>query len=336
MDSPAKKRTLEAGCTGKDVQAVQRALQRGLRAKGQLTVLAATGTFGDGTETDMVTWQRCNGIEGSGVMGQPTLDSLWPHMDAYAVSLYYRAKLGQPTKLPGPIKKGAHGDRVRAAQQAFWRMLGTESRNTRNGTFGDGLQDDIRLFAKRTDQDISTDQISQGTWDCVWSEMDDYARELAYRADKGSGGGAPSVRAELVTEAERYVSLGGSYTQKRPYDRGELRSPLYGDCSRSIHRLMQLAGAPDPSGAGFNGSGYTGTMQTRGSRIDLAGAPGNLLAGDCVFFGDQGGGVAQHVEMYLDSGRMFGFGATPPTIHAYTQYWPAGRRHDLGARRYFS
>lgn len=338
MNAPKKKRTLQLGCSGKDVQAVQRALQKGLKAKSQKTVLAPTGTYGDGTVTDCQTFQKCHGIQASGSMGQPTLDALWPYVDAYGTSLYLRAKLGQPTQLGSPIKKGAKGDRVRAAQQAFWRMRGADCQNARNGTFGDGLQKDIQFFAKATDQKISTDQISQGTWECIWAFMDAYAMNLAEAAAEQNSGpsSADAIRSALVTWAEWYVATGGGYAQVRPYQRDNPpKSPLRNDCSGSIHHLMLLAGGPDPSGLDFNGSGYTGTMQSRGERIDLAGAPGNLRAGDCIFYGNQGGGVSSHVEMFLDTNRQFGFGSTPPTIHTYTSYRTYDRRADIGARRYF-
>lgn len=334
--SPKKKRTLERKCEGKDVEAVQRALQAGLKAKGQKSVLDVTGTYGEGTEKDVATFQRASGIEGSGTMGQPTLDALWPYFDGYGVSLYYRAKLGKPTKLGDPIREGAKGDRVRAAQQAFWRMLGDDTSNARNSVFGDGLQDDIRLFAKRTDQDIATDQITQGTWDCIWAFMDEYAMDLAKDAEADSGADSPgAIRSNLVNLAETYVRHGGSYSQKRPYERGPLvaNPNMEGDCSGSIHRLFQQAGGPDPSGNGFDGSGYTGTMQGSGKKIALNESA--MLAGDCTFYGDQGGGASSHVAMYLGSGRLFTFGSNPPTITSFGGYWRSGLRGDIGARRYF-
>jgi len=334
--SPKKKRTLKHGTSGKDVQAVQRALQAGLRATGLQTVLAVTGNFGDGTKTDMQTWQRISGIEASGEMGQPTLDTLWPHTDDYGTSLYLRAKLGEPTHLAnGTIRKGAKGDQVRAFQQACWRMLGGDSQNARNSVFGDGLQRDIQLFAKLTDQKISTDQITQGTWECCWAFMDDYAMGLARKAaSSDSGSSSPSaIRSNLVTLAETYAGTRASYTQKRPYDQGALAPVLYNDCSSSTMRMFKLAGAPDPSGRGYNGYGYTGDMQTRGTRISLDQSA--LQPGDCIFYGDQGGGVSQHVVFYVGSGRVFTFGGDPPTITSYSSYWTSGRRTDIGARRYF-
>ena len=106
---------------------------------------------------------------------------------------------------------------------------------------------------------------------------------------------------------------------------------MRGDCSGSIHRLFQQADGPDPSGNNFNGTGYTGTMQTRGKKISFDA----MVPGDCCFYGDQGGGVAAHVVMFIGSGRIFTFGGDPPTITSFSSYWTSGRRSDVGARRYF-
>jgi cell wall-associated NlpC family hydrolase len=332
--APKKKRTLCEGNAGKDVQAVQRALVAGLKAKGQKSVLAVTGTFGTGTTSDMITFQRSHGIGASGEMGQPTLDQLWGYVDDYGTSLYLRARLGEPTLLSEPIRKGAKGDRVRAAQQAFWRMLGGQTQNIRNGVFGDGLQGDIGFFAGLTDQTISTDQITQGTWECIWAFMDEYAISLAEKTASVDSGpdSLSAVRSSLVTLAEDYVATKNTYAQNRPYDRGPLEPVLRGDCSGSIHRLYQLAGGPDPSGQSFDGTGYTGTMQTRGSKIALTHSA--MAAGDCCFYGDQGSGVAQHVAMYLGNDRLYTFGSNPATITSFSSYWRSGLRGDIGARRY--
>lgn len=338
MACPAMKRRLEGGETGSDVKATQRALQKALASKGLPSGLSPTGTWGSGSETDCKRWQQAVGIAASGAVGQPTLDSLWRHVDAYGTSLYYRAVIGQPTKLPSPIKYGASGDRVRAAQQALWRALGPDSRNSRNGTYGSGMKDDLKVYCARADwKGASGELIEQPVWDALWGFMDDYARKLAKSAGSTGGAGGPdAIRSSLITWAEWYVARGGSYAQLRPYQRDvPAKTPLRNDCSGSAAHLLRLAGGPDPNGRNFDGHGYTGTMQGRGRKIDLAGAPGNLLPGDLIFYGDQGGGVAAHVELALDRGRLFGFGATPPTLHTYATYWTSGRRRDIGARRYF-
>lgn len=332
-DCPQKKRGLSGGEQGKDVQAVQRAVWAALCDAGVEPTNARNGTYGTQTTIDVQSWQLIAGIEATGKTGQPTLASLWPYFDAYGRSLYFKAKIGQAALLPnGRLVTGNQGDRVRAAQQMMWRGLGDESRNLRNRVYGDGLEADVRHFLGIADLAPGDgNQITQSLWEMMWAFGDDYAHELA--------GGAPTtgadVRSNLVTWAEWYVATGGQYVQARPYQRDVPPvEPLRNDCSGSIHHLYRLAGGPDPSGCGFDGSGYTGTMQVRGSRLELD-DPG-LEAGDCVFYGGSYGGESQHVAMLLDQDRLFTFGSNPPTITLFGVYWVDGLRGDIGARRYMA
>ena len=165
----------------------------------------------------------------------------------------------------------------------------------------------------------------------LYGFADEYARELAAET---APAGSSAIRSELVTWAEWYVATSGVYVQARPYQ-GDVppRTPLTNDCSGSIHHLFKLSGGPDPSGNGFDGSGYTGTMEGRGTRRELDAAP---AAGDCVFYGGSSGTGSTHVAMHLGDGRIFTFGSDPPTICPFSTYWTSGRRSDIGARRYFS
>lgn len=327
---PALKRGLKGGEQGKDVQAVQRAVWAALTEDGVTPRNARNGVYGEHTIADIQAWQRLAGIADTGNTGQPTLDSLWPAMDAYGRSLYFKSKIGAAPALPeGALWQGMSGDRVRALQQMLWRSLEGESVNTRNRTYGDGVVADLELFLEIADLEGDGERCSQSVWESAYGFADAYARELALEAP---GGSSASVRSELVTHAEWYAREGGSYVQARPYQADvPARTPLRNDCSGSIHHLYKLAGGPDPSGREFDGQGYTGTMQERGSRHELG---SSLQAGDCVFYGDQGGGIAAHVVMMLDASRLFTFGSTPPTITTYAAYWTSGRRHDIGARRY--
>jgi cell wall-associated NlpC family hydrolase len=326
---PALKRGLTGGEHGKDVQAVQRAVWAALTEANVTPRNARNGTYGEHTIADVQAWQRLEGIQATGNTGQPTLDSLWPWMDAYGRSLYFKAKIGAAPTLPhGALWEGMSGDRVRALQQMLWRALEGESQNARNRTYGDGVVQDLELYLETADLDGDGDHCTQSVWEMAYGFADAYARELAAEAPSSSSG----VRSELVTQSEWYARTGGYYAQVRPYQMDvPARTPLTNDCSGSIHHLYRLAGGPDPSGRGFDGQGYTGTMQDRGSRHEL-GSP--LKAGDCVFYGDQGGGIAAHVGMMLDASRLFTFGGEPPTITSYAAYWTSGRRHDIGARRY--
>jgi peptidoglycan hydrolase-like protein with peptidoglycan-binding domain len=332
MSPPQKKRTLSDGCKGKDVQGVQRAVYVAVRALGKAPLNARNGTYGDGTISDIKTFQRALGIEPSGNTGQPTLNALWPHMDAYGRALYFKAQIGAAPELPnGKLEHGAKGDRVRAAQQMMWRALGESSQNARNSVYGDGLAADVRHYLGIIDAAPGDGrQISQKLWTMLYGFGDEYARELA---DKAPAGG--SDRSELVTWAEWYVAQHGSaYAQIRPYQRDDPpKNPLRNDCSGSSSHIMKLAGFPDPSGNGYNGHGYTGTMMHAGWKVELprSGA-GGLLAGDLVFYGGSASDP-QHVAMMLDAGRLFTFGSNPPTITPYASYWTSGRRYEIGARR---
>lgn len=330
MSAPQKKRTLSGGESGKDVQGVQRGLWKALGAESKNL---RNGNFGNATSDDMRAFQRMAGIEASGSMGQPTLNALWPFVDAYGRALYFRAKIGAAPDLPnGKLIHGAKGDRVRAAQQMLWRALGDQSQNARNSVYGDGLDADVRHFHGVIDA-APTDgrTINQNVWEMLYGFADDYARELA----EGGPVSNADMRSELVTWAEWYVATSGKYVQARPYQRDDPPvEPLRNDCSGSVSHLFKLAGLPDPSGNDYNGSGYTGTMVDAGKKIALpsSGADG-LLAGDMIFYGGSPGYDTTHVVTMLDRGRVFTFGSTPPTITPYSNYWVSGRRYDVGARR---
>jgi len=334
LDAPQKKRGLSGGESGKDVQALQRAVAKALADLGELSHSSPTGTYGDGTKADVRCFQELCGIEPTGKTGQPTWNALWGWVDAYGQSLVFKAKIGKAPELPqGHLAYGMEGDRVRALQQMLWRALGTQSLNLRNRVYGAGVEQDVAVFLHTIDQEGDPTRVTADHWAMLYGFADDYARELA-AADAPAGSAA--IRSELVTWAEWYVATGGQYAQLRPYQRDvPPRTPLNNDCSGSIHHLFALSGGPDPSGQGFNGTGYTGTMEVRGSRRDLDAPP---AAGDCVFYGGTpGGGTGStHVAMHLGDGRIFTFGSNPPTICPFGSYWTTGRRYDIGARRYFT
>lgn len=101
----------------------------------------------------------------------------------------------------------------------------------------------------------------------------------------------------------------GIAKHRRSY-RGEI--PPESDCSASstwelwdATRRWNLADFVN--GAGWR-EGYTGTMQQHGKRVT-----GRKLPGDMVFYGDQGGGVAEHVATYVGKGLVISHGG--PGVH---------------------
>lgn len=53
-------------------------------------------------------------------------------------------------------------------------------------------------------------------------------------------------------------------------------------------------------------AGYTGTMYTRGKAVQH---DSSIKVGDCIFYGDQGGGIPSHVAMAIGGGLVFSHGS---------------------------
>lgn len=79
------------------------------------------------------------------------------------------------------------------------------------------------------------------------------------------------------------------YKQVRPFAPDAIRYrklPITTDCSGSTTMLYRAAGLPDPNGAKYNGTGYTGTLREHLPKITLADAG----VGDLIIYG-RGSGV---------------------------------------------
>ncbi len=83
------------------------------------------------------------------------------------------------------------------------------------------------------------------------------------------------------------------YGQVRPIPFGRAL-PLTTDCSGFVTLCYYLAGAPDPNGRYYDGSGYTGTMLGHLPRVR-----GRARCGDLVVWGTYPG---RHVALVLEPG----------------------------------
>lgn len=72
--------------------------------------------------------------------------------------------------------------------------------------------------------------------------------------------------------------------------------PLTTDCSGFVTLTYFLAGAPDPNGLGYNGSGYTGTLLSHGRHITLA----EVKPGDVIVYGP---GTGWHTALIVEGGH---------------------------------
>lgn len=108
-----------------------------------------------------------------------------------------------------------------------------------------------------------------------------------------------SVRSEIVVNALWGVAHEGQihYQQSRPIDGlgHKHKLPLSTDCSGFVTDCYNWAGAPDPNGLGYNGSGYTGTLL---NHLDHIRRP-QAQPGDLVVFGP---GTGHHVVVIVGSG----------------------------------
>jgi len=75
--------------------------------------------------------------------------------------------------------------------------------------------------------------------------------------------------------------------------------PKHADCSSLATWVYWVSEYPDPNGLGYNGTGYTGTLDDHGHRVSEVQAK----RGDLVFYSNP-----DHVAVYVGNGRVVGFG----------------------------
>lgn len=76
---------------------------------------------------------------------------------------------------------------------------------------------------------------------------------------------------------------------------------VYIDCSAFVTLAYKAAGAPDPNGRGYDGSGYTGTLWAHGTLTT------DPQPGDLCFYGDPAA-TNSHVNLYLGDGKAMNMG----------------------------
>ena len=106
----------------------------------------------------------------------------------------------------------------------------------------------------------------------------------------------PSVRSQIVKWAYWGAAHEPSihYRESRPMPL-TAGLPMTTDCSGFVTLCYKLAGAPDPNGLGYNGSGYTGTLLSHGQHIPLA----FVQPGDVIVYGP---GTGWHTALVVKGG----------------------------------
>jgi hypothetical protein len=136
-----------------------------------------------------------------------------------------------------------------------------------------------------------------------------------------AGASGSAVRDAIIAEARRLYAHKSEidYDQARPV---ELKRPpglpRYLDCSDFVVVCHFVGGAPDPTGGGYNGQGYTGTLTKTGHPCSQS----ELKAGDVVFYGSTPAtnvtssfplGSPTHVALYDGDGGVYNQGGPHPT-----------------------
>jgi hypothetical protein len=118
---------------------------------------------------------------------------------------------------------------------------------------------------------------------------------------------------DIVAAARKALSVKQAYApyrQKRPMP-DSLFPPVSGrlDCSSFAILCYKAAGARDPGGGNYDGSGNTDSMVRHGRWVSQ-GAPGDL-----AFYGSSRRNPS-HVAVYIGGGQCIGYGSTPIRQHA--------------------
>lgn len=243
-----------------------------------------------------------------------------------------------------PLVDGAQGPAVVACQRALYPALlsidGTPT-NAKNGSYGVKTIRDVEVFQRvqkilvfddAHPAGYATGKCGARTWEALAPFIDEYGQSLLEKqADLDDQHDEETreayMRRGLMVAASWYVDNAASirYAQERPIPYGR-NLPKRTDCSGSFIDCYYQIGAPDPSGNGYNGRGWTGDLRAHGQRISLDDAK----AGDAVHYTNPATG-SQHVAMLTSTGGVFTFGSNPPHYEASPWYRPVVMvtRHDL-------
>jgi hypothetical protein len=115
------------------------------------------------------------------------------------------------------------------------------------------------------------------------------------------GGGNPALRSAIVAAALKAVERRADfrYRQVRPMPASLFDGavPKYVDCSSFFTLVYKTAGAPDPNGLSYNGSGNTATLLSNGHWTTTP------QAGDAVMYGPYDSpGKPHHVAVFVGEG----------------------------------
>jgi cell wall-associated NlpC family hydrolase len=227
-----------------------------------------------------------------------------------------------------PLHRGQSNSAVAAMKAATKRALakhGLHSNAKENQKYGYGTSLDVRRMKRKWGlKPYDGSNVGDRYWTKlreggfvgkyglgqIQDHNDKVARERARREraireaahEVGARTALAGVALRCFNERWRY-----RYSQTRPYSPALFSGGRYYDCSSMVTAIYLLARQHDPNGRGFDGYGYTGTMDDRGTRGSWTDTP---KAGDLAFFGP-GRSSTTHVAIHISAGEVVSFGSDP-------------------------
>lgn len=213
------------------------------------------------------------------------------------------------------LELGSVGRDVIGAKRAIWKGTGLKVPVDATESFGPVAVQQLKVFQHA--QRLTADGV---LGPATLKRLGPFFDRLAFFDYVGYAPGGTAeerMRRAVVAYGIWGINSRGEigYAEFRPMDHlNELEHlPETEDCSTFATKAYKFAGAPDPNGLGYDGSGNTGTMRAHGRLVALAAAQ----PGDLVHYDDP-----QHVAIYLGYGRVSSLGSAIGPLLLLATYRP--------------
>jgi len=145
---------------------------------------AVDGSFGPGTKSSVISFQRTYGLAETGIVNRETWDEIEAAYYSYLRSIPYDVSSSAPLPFPGRILRvGLEGDDVLALQRYLNYISMTYPeipRITEDGTFGGGTESAVRAFVNLFDLQYDPRRVNAPLWYAITNVYDDlYSGNMA-------------------------------------------------------------------------------------------------------------------------------------------------------------
>jgi hypothetical protein len=236
-------------------------------------------------------------------------------------------------KLPRELRLGSIGRDVRALQRALIKAKIRNPKRKVTNVFDSDTVRDVRNF-QRTHGLHVDGEVRKDTFAALERFYDRFGRSLVAMVKANP---SPSTVRQRIVSAAQLAARNRDkidYTQNTKPQNGPVRMegvlqkihpprfPRHEDCSSFVTWCYFAAGAPDPNGKGYNGTGFTGDEVLQGREVRMP------RPGDLVFYGHSHDAIT-HVTLYIGNGRVVSHGQkSGPTIYGIDY-----NRGKLGGRQ---